>query len=415
MYTEKEQEEYMKIWFSLAEEAGRNGFTWPSLLESEEWNQYMATSMYRMSVRTYTAISKATEEIMYVLYKTYQYITNTPAQFQKLGFPPETWEIARMKHTGLFSYFTRLDFIVKHDDIKLIEVNCDTPTGYLEPSVANEVLCRYHDVNHPNHIEEHVVQAWEQIKHDYKISPDETIYFTSYDWHDEDHQTVQFLRSYCLQQQTDYVGIQDIVVADDGIYTPAGDKIKYLYRLYPIEYLVADTDKNGKRIGLQFLDHIAQGRVQIINPPAAFVMQNKGMLALIWQLYEDQVFFDKEEREIIKKYFLPTYFTNKRFLERKESYVSKPLFGREGGGVSIYDNDELLAEDQTEYYFEQRKIYQQYVDMPDYTIDTWDGPYTGKLLIGSHCISGRAAGLFLRVGEKITGNLSMFIGVTIEG
>ena len=43
-----------------------------------------------------------------------------------------------MKHTGLFSYFTRFDFIVNGEDIKLIEVNCDTPTGYLEPSVANE-------------------------------------------------------------------------------------------------------------------------------------------------------------------------------------------------------------------------------------------------------------------------------------
>lgn len=155
--------------------------------------------------------------------------------------------MARMKHNGLFSYFTRFDFIVNGDDIKLIEVNCDTPTGYLEPSVANEVLCRYHDVNHPNHIEEHIVQAWEQIKHDYHIGPEETIYFTSYDWHDEDSQTVQFLRTYCLNQSTDYVGIQDIVVAEDGIYTPSGEKIKYLYRLYPIEYLVTDVDKNGKK------------------------------------------------------------------------------------------------------------------------------------------------------------------------
>ena len=157
-----------------------------------------------------------------------------------------------MKHTGLFSYFTRFDFIVNGEDIKLIEVNCDTPTGYLEPSVANEVLCRYHDVNHPNHIEEHIVQAWEQIKHDYSIDPRETIYFTSYDWHDEDHQTVQFLRSYCLDQSTDYIGIQDIVVADDGIYTQNGERIHYLYRLYPIEYLVSDADKTGKELDFSF-------------------------------------------------------------------------------------------------------------------------------------------------------------------
>ena len=182
-------------------------------------------------------------------------------------------------------------------------------------------------------------------------------------------------------------------MADDGIYTPDGERIHYLYRLYPIEYLVSDADKTGKEL-TPVLDHIAQGRVKIINPPAAFLMQNKSVLALIWQLYEEEVFFEGEERGIIQKYFLPTYFTNKPFIERNESYVSKPLYGREGGGVSIYENNELLAEDKTEYYFEQRKIYQQYVEMPDYTIDTWDGPYTGKLLIGSHCISGRAAGLF---------------------
>ena len=116
------------------------------------------------------------------------------------------------------------------------------------------------------------------------------------------------------------------------------------------------------------LDHIAQGRVKIINPPAAFLMQNKSVLALIWQLYEEEVFFKEEERGIIQKYFLPTYFTNKPFIERNESYVSKPLYGREGGGVSIYENNELLAEDKTEYYFEQRKIYQQYIEMPDYTM-----------------------------------------------
>ena len=41
-------------------------------------------------------------------------------------------------------------------------------------------------------------------------------------------------------------------MADDGIYTPDGERIHYLYRLYPIEYLVSDADKNGKRIGLSF-------------------------------------------------------------------------------------------------------------------------------------------------------------------
>ncbi len=94
--------------------------------------------------------------------------------------------------------------------------------------------------------------------------------------------------------------------------------------------------------------------------------------------------------------------------------MKKCHLGREGGGVSIISEGSEIAADKTPYYNEQQKIYQKYVEMPDLTIDTWDGDYTGKLLVGSHLIAGEAAGVFLRVGEKITGNLSMFIGITTE-
>ncbi|MGR5939336.1 glutathionylspermidine synthase family protein [Bacillus pacificus] len=96
-----------------------------------------------------------------------------------------------------------------------------------------------------------------------------------------------------------------------------------------------------------------------------FLCKNKSVLALIWQLYEEEVFFEEEERGIIQNYFLPTYFTNKPFIERNESYVSKPLYGREGGGVSIYENNELLAEDKTEYYLNMENISATYIEMPE--------------------------------------------------
>lgn len=74
-------------------------------------------------------------------------------------------------------------------------------------------------------------------------------------------------------------------------------------------------------------------------------MQNKSVLALIWKLYEESVSLQKKSKTLFINTFYQHIFSNKRFLERHESYVSKPVFGREGGGVSIYENDELLAED----------------------------------------------------------------------
>ncbi|EJR25897.1 MULTISPECIES: glutathionylspermidine synthase family protein [Bacillus cereus group] len=413
MLNEQQQQDYMKKWFTLSEQTSMHGFTWPSLLENDEWCQYMSTSIKRIKKEEYYDIIEATNLVKIIFQRIYEYLLESYEGFLQLKLPTELWEVTRTHYEGLFSYFTRFDFIVTNGEIKLIEINADTPTGYLEPSVANQVLCDHHNVINPNCLEEKLHKAWNKIIADYQLRPNDLIHFTSYDWHEEDFQTVKFIQQHC-PQPNDYVGIQSIVVKDDGLYTQGGIKIEYLYRLYPLEYLLDDKDSSGKRIGLMFLDHIAQGRVKIINPPSAFLIQNKGVLALIWQLHEQNQWFTEQEHAIIEKYFLPTYFSKDRFEENNIDYVKKATFGREGGGVAIINQGKEVAADKTPYYDQQNKIYQRYIEMPDCTIDTWDGDYTGKLLIGSHLIGGEAAGLFLRVGEKITGNLSMFIGITTE-
>ncbi|MDR5025380.1 glutathionylspermidine synthase family protein [Bacillus thuringiensis] len=410
---DKQQEEYMKNWFSLSERAATHGFTWPSLLEDDEWCQYMSTGIQKIKKEEYNDITEATNKVKLVFQRIYEFLLESHEGFLQLKLPTELWEITRMNYGGLFSYFTRFDFIVTDGNIKLIEINSDTPTGYLEPSVANQVLCDHHEVANPNHLEDKLQKAWYKIISDYQLRSDDVVHFTSYDWHEEDFQTVQFIKKHC-PQPSEYVGIQSIVVANDGLYTSDGVKIEYLYRLYPLEYLLEDKDTSGKRIGLMFLDHIVQGRVKIINPPSAFLIQNKGVLALIWKLHEQKEWFTEQEHAIIEKYFLPTYFSKEPFEQNNIDYVKKSVFGREGGGVHIISQGKEIAADKTPYYDQQHKIYQKYVEMPDCTIDTWDGDYRGKLLVGSHLIGGEAAGLFLRVGEKITGNLSMFIGITTE-
>ncbi|PEW74444.1 glutathionylspermidine synthase [Bacillus thuringiensis] len=413
MLNEQQQQDYMKKWFTLSEQASMHGFTWPSLLENDEWCQYMSTSINKINKNKYYDIIEATDLVKTIFQRIYEYLLKSYEGFLQLKLPTELWEVTRTHYEGLFSYFTRFDFIVTNGEIKLIEINADTPTGYLEPSVANQVLCDHHNVINPNCLEEKLHKAWNKIITDYQLKPNDLIHFTSYDWHEEDFQTVKFIQQHC-PQPNDYVGIQSIVVKDDGLYTPGGIKIEYLYRLYPLEYLLDDKDSSGKRIGLIFLDHIANGRVKIINPPSAFLLQNKGVLALIWQLHEQNQWFTEQEHAIIEKYFLPTYFSKDKFEKNDIDYVKKATLGREGGGVSIINQGKEVAADKTPYYDQQHKIYQKYIEMPDCTIDTWDGEYTGKLLIGSHLIGGEAAGLFLRVGEKITGNLSMFIGITTE-
>ena len=123
--------------------------------------------------------------------------------------------------------------------------------------------------------------------------------------------------------------------ADDG--PRRGDPslpVDVLYRLHALEILAEDRDDDGYPTGAHALELIARRRVAVINPPGALLSQTKAMQALIWALHEAGEFFDPEEHRIIETYMLPTYLEN-RF--RGIPHVTKPIFGREGAGVTLYD------------------------------------------------------------------------------
>lgn len=404
--------QYMEKWLELNKKMVAKNFTWSTLEEENDFHQYMSFNVLEMKRNKWNDIQTATKKIGNIVNKTYKILLNDASLRAKLGLPIEAME-AVLVPSEYFSYFTRLDLIVNNGQIKVIEINCDTPTGYLETSVANEIICEDKGFKSPNELELNIFSAWRKIEKAYGIEGD-LIYFTSYGEHEEDKQTVLFNMKHSGVKGK-YIAIEDIIIDENGLYDLEGNQIENLYRLYPLEFLPTDVNDEGLEIGKMFLNHIANGNVKIINPPSAFMMQTKAVMGVIWSFvsdYRTDLFTDEELRDI-DNYFLPTYFYN-HFEGTGTPYVSKPIFGREGGGVKILDeHNVVIAQDEENWYDEWIKIYQEYVEMPDYTLNTWDGQYAGKLLVGSFLIGGEPSGVFLRVGEKITGNLSMFCGITI--
>jgi glutathionylspermidine synthase len=408
------EQEYMKKWISLSQKMAKEHFTWGTAELEDDYEQYMAFNLFKMGRNQWNEIQGATKKIGHIVNKIYIEMFNSESLKTRLGIPAEAWNTLKIP-SRYFSYFTRLDLIVNNGEIKLIEVNSDTPTGYLEISIANRIICEDQGCQSPNNLEAAIFKAWRKIELEYQITSKDTVYFTSYGWHDEDRETVLFNMRNSGLCRAEYIPLEDIIVSEKGIYDEDGKRIEYLYRLYPLEYLPDDEDANGKKIGNLLLEHIAEGRVKIINPPSAFMMQSKAIMGIIWELASKEEVFTADEKKDIYKYFLPTYFSNEPFRGLNLPYVEKPIFGREGGGVVIFDKKRRVMEEDPEHWYEEwPKIYQEYKEMPDFTLDTWTGPYTGKLLVGSFLIGGEPSGLFLRVGEKITGNLSMFCGVAVE-
>ena len=407
--------EYLKKWVECHNELASCGFTWASLMENDEWNQYMSLDVLQVKSSVVQEILEDTRNFTNLVQATYRLVMKHPEYFSMLGLPVDTWEVSSVEWLSIFSYFCRYDIIRTKNGNKFIEINSDTPTGYVESSIANRKLCELHGVASANVLEDCITKAWELIISDYQIPENETIFFTSLGWHDEDRQDTLFKLSNCPHPNKEYVAIEEIIVSEEGIFTPDGRKIKFLYRLYPIEFFIEDQNVVGESVGLTLLEHVTEGNVHLINPLSAFVTQSKALLVVMWEILNNKPhLYTKEEQEWVRRYVPRSYFSNEHF--ENEDYVVKPLLGREGGGVTIINNGDVVMEDRTPEYYNQKKIYQEYLEMPELTIQTWDGPYTGKLLIGSYMVGGETAGLFLRVGEKITGNLSMFVGFSeMEG
>lgn len=105
---------------------------------------------------------------------------------------------------------------------------------------------------------------------------------------------------------------------------------------------------------------------------------------------------------------LPTYLEN-RF--RGIPHVTKPIFGREGAGVTLYDASGVAVYRGDDRYGDQPMVFQRRVEMEPVEVETLKGPFRGRLLWGSFLIGGRASAILARVDGPVTGDMSFFLPV----
>ncbi|TCP57597.1 glutathionylspermidine synthase [Tumebacillus sp. BK434] len=391
-------------------------FTWDWMYGEE----YALAGLHLISAELRQELAEATERLGAIFTKMVGVIQQGGDELLlELGIPPETFDAVRVTmpvpHATVVG---RFDFAPTKDGLKMLELNADTPTGIVEAFHVNGRVCAHYGAQDPNAgAAEQFAAAFGEVMAAYAREgrPTERIWFAALDWHEEDAGTTKYL----LEKSGlagKFVALADLRVLDDVLYVLEGEEmvpVDVWYRLHALEKLVEDRDEDGYPTGEHVLRLIAEGRVAIINPPSGFLAQTKALQALIWNLHEQGQFFTAEEHAAIAKYMLPTYLEN-RFLGQK-AFVAKPIFGREGGAVSLFAADgQPIEQDGEEFYWEQPMIYQELVEMETVEVETLKGPYRGHLLWGSFWIGGRASAINARIGGRITGNLSYFLPVGIK-
>ncbi len=369
-------------WRITAEDAG---FDFHTIDGERYWDEraYYAFTLEEIEQR----IEAPTGEIDAMCLELVGRAIDDERHLRRLQIPEAAWPlITESWHRDEGSLYGRLDLSYggRHP-AKLLEYNADTPTSifeaavfqwtWLEQAIERRIIPGRADQF--NSIHERLIEAWK------KLGEGAHLHLTGTTENPEDAGTLAYLEDTARQAglSTTVLNIEEIGWRDDGSFVDLdGRAIELAFKLYPWEWMFRD----------EFGARLIQAPTRWIEPPWKAILSNKGMLALLWEMFPGH------------PNLLPAYFENDADAATLgTSFVRKPLYSREGANVALVSGGVTIAEQQGPYGAEGF-IRQALAPLPNFS-----GQYP---VLGSWLIDHTPCGLSIREDENpITGNTSRFL------
>jgi glutathionylspermidine synthase len=311
---------------------------------------------------------------------------------KRLKIPEPVWPlIAESWHRDEASLYGRLDLSFDGDGrAKLLEYNADTPTSifeaavfqwtWLEQAIERRIIPEASDQF--NSIHERLIETWKKLAQE--TGGGRHLHLTGTTESEEDLGTLAYLQDTAAQAglRTTLIDIEEIGWRNDGSGFVDLDNrdIELAFKLYPWEWMFRE----------EFGAKLRGARTRWIEPPWKAVLSNKGILPLLWEMFEGH------------PNLLPAYFEDDpRARELGASYVRKPLYSREGANVRLVSEGVPLAEHFGPYGAEG------FVRQAFATLRNFSGQYP---VLGSWLVDHIPCGLSIREDtHPITGNSSRFL------
>ena len=349
------------------------GMLYHTIDEEPYWDE---TACYHFESSEIDLLESATNELQERCIEAAQHVIDNDL-FDKLQIPAhavplivDSWEKDEP------SLYGRFDLAYDgHNPPKLLEYNADTPTSLLEASVIQWFWMKdvYPDADQFNSIHERLIEAWKGL------GIASTVHFACVADAPEDFGNLEYLRDTAIQAglTTKQLYMSDIGFEEvAGRYVDLDDQaIDAMFKLYPWEWLV--NEYFGRKL--------ATARIRLVEPAWKMLLSNKGLLAILWELFEGH-------DNLLRAGFEPGPF--------RDNYVTKPLLSREGENVTVHRNGRVHEVEGS--YGGKSPVYQQLAPIP-----CIDGNYP---VIGSWIISGESAGIGIREDRQlVTTNASRFL------
>lgn len=359
------------------------GLVWHSANGAPYWTE---TAYYSFTPDDIARIEQATAALYEMFVSAGQYVIDHNL-FARFGIPDWCVPMIRRAWDRSPPCLNYGRFDLGYDGVSppvLFEFNCDTPTSLLEAAVVQwdwKEDC-FPTKDQFNSLHDKLVAKWQDIAAYLPVTA--PIYFThARESTGEDQITTAYLMETARQAGffVKQIYADQIGILNDRFVDLEDAPIKTLYHLYPWEWLVREP------FGRQIL--AAEDETCFIEPIWKMIWSNKAILPILWDLFprHPNLLWAKTDRPV------------------GASYVKKPILSREGANIMLVKDGELLDLSDGPYG-EGPHVFQGLYDLPNL-----DGRYP---VIGSWCVDGVPAGMGVREGDLITGNLSCFVPHIIE-
>ncbi|NVJ93389.1 MAG: glutathionylspermidine synthase family protein [Methylocystaceae bacterium] len=368
-------------WQQLAKEVG---FQFHTIDGDKYWDE---SACYRFTMdQIENHIEDPSAELEQMCFEVVDRVVQDEQLLKKFAIPETYHDYVRQSWLNREkNLYGRMDF--SYDGTgpaKLLEYNADTPTSLYESAAFQWVWLEQAmeqglippDCDQYNAIHEHLVDAFDNMNFT------GTLHMAACQGSLEDEGTVLYMEECATQAhvQTHFIHMEEIGIDAQGRLTDLQDNvITDLFKLYPWEWMMRD----------EFGEAMPESGVTFIEPAWKTILSNKAILPVLWDMFEGH------------PNLLPSYFMEEAHKLDSNAYVKKPIYSREGAGVSIIKNGKTIEEVKGPYG-EEGHIVQALHPLP-----TFDGNHT---VIGSWLVASQPCGMGIREDvSAITKDTSRFV------
>ncbi|MFB9222471.1 glutathionylspermidine synthase family protein [Paracoccus cavernae] len=393
--------------------AAEVGFTFADMGGEPYWDE---TSAYRFTMQQIEEDIEAPSTELHALCREAVTKAVTSEEWlTRLDIPRPYWDLVeRSWANGEPELYGRFDLAYDgKSPAKMLEYNADTPTSlyesasfqwlWLEEQQQAGVLSA--DTDQFNAIHEALVERWGEM-----ADQGTDIHFAADKDNPEDYATVEALAWSAREAGlgAHFTALAGIGLTDEGQFSDDEDRvIGTLFKLYPWEDMLRD----------EFAPHLQPSGTRFIEPPWKAVLSNKALLPLLWEMFPGHpnllpAFFASDVEAALRGNGPATPAVAAAFAaaedQLRRGYVTKPIFSREGAGVTLYQDGLRPESAPDDSYSHHPMVVQALAPLPEF-----DGfhPVLGAWIVGEACV-----GLGIREDRaRITHNLSRFKPHFIEG